>query len=223
LADAVACGLCSAVKATNGWRFKCVWTETTLASYPKGSGGPAGALVRDSVGNLYGLTSDGEGGESLVVDAAGNLSGVGGYLTAAFKVSPPIAGQTSWTISTIASLSATSFLVPFELSPPVASQTAWTLSEINAVAGVAPSLVIDAAGNLYGETFGATAPGGSGNGTVFELLRSSGQASWTENVLYTFPGGANANPYAGLGFNGSGNIYGAIGGEGVGAVLKMYQ
>jgi uncharacterized repeat protein (TIGR03803 family) len=73
--------------------------------------------------------------------------------------------------------------------------------------GVEPlsSLVRDAAGNLYGTTAGG---GASGNGTVFELVMSSG--SYTEKVLYSFVGGPSdgAIPEAGLIMDAAGNLYG---------------
>jgi uncharacterized repeat protein (TIGR03803 family) len=67
------------------------------------------------------------------------------------------------------------------------------------------SLVRDAAGNLYGTTAGG---GAYGNGTVFELVDSSG--SYTEKVLYSFAGspGDGATPEAGLIMDAAGNLYG---------------
>jgi uncharacterized repeat protein (TIGR03803 family) len=74
---------------------------------------------------------------------------------------------------------------------------------VNPVAG----LIFDAAGNLYGTTYGG---GTYGYGTVFELT-PNGSGGWTQTVLYSF--GANgqydgANPYAGLIFDAAGNLYG---------------
>jgi uncharacterized repeat protein (TIGR03803 family) len=75
--------------------------------------------------------------------------------------------------------------------------------------GAFPSagLVMDAAGNLYGTT---PAGGAHGNGTVFELVNSSG--TYTEQVLYGFCSQANcadgADPVAGLLIDASGNLYG---------------
>jgi hypothetical protein len=82
------------------------------------------------------------------------------------------------------------------------------------------SLTIDAAGNLYGTTYG----GGFthhcagfqvyGCGTVFELAPDSSRPSgWANTVLYRFcpVGGSCANgsgPYGGLIMDGAGNLYG---------------
>ena len=63
------------------------------------------------------------------------------------------------------------------------------------------NLIFDSAGNLYGTTF---AGGTYGKGTVFELSPYG-----TETVLYNFGSGADGqNPYAGLIFDSSGNLYG---------------
>ena len=96
----------------------------------------------------------------------------------------------------------------FELSP---SNGGWTETVLhtfgNGFDGQFPyaGLVVDDAGNLYGTTiFG----GAYGNGTVFELSPSAG--GWTESFIYSFTGGADgANPYGGLIFDSSGNLYGA--------------
>jgi uncharacterized repeat protein (TIGR03803 family) len=63
-------------------------------------------------------------------------------------------------------------------------------------------MVMDAAGNLYGTTYG-------GGGTVFELSPSEG-GGWTETVLYHFGHGNSdgAFPYSGLIMDRAGNLYG---------------
>ena len=74
------------------------------------------------------------------------------------------------------------------------------------------SVIFDQIGNLYGTT---TFGGGSlgcliGCGTIFQLTRSG--SDWTEKVLYRFQGRSDGGyVYAGLIFDGSGNLYGATG------------
>jgi len=69
----------------------------------------------------------------------------------------------------------------------------------------ASGLTFDSAGNLYGTT---QYRGAHGGGTVFELLRGSGDA-WTENVLYNFTGNADGyGPVGALVFYTAGNLYG---------------
>lgn len=78
-------------------------------------------------------------------------------------------------------------------------------------------LIFDASGNLYGTTIGG---GASNAGTVFKIS-SAGAYS----VLYFFTGGSDgANPYAGLIFDASGNLYGTTWGGGashLGTVFKI--
>jgi uncharacterized repeat protein (TIGR03803 family) len=87
--------------------------------------------------------------------------------------------------------------------------------------GTAPNggLVFDASGNLYGTTgnggpvnaacggYGTDIPAGCG--VVFQLAPPASGTTWTENVLYSFTGGADgAQPGAGVIFDTKGNLYG---------------
>ncbi len=118
----------------------------------------------------------------------------------------------------------------FKLSPPVAGQAEWaetTLHSFNgSTDGNAPSgtLVQDANGILYGSTAG----GGSGSGgVVFSLTPpASGQAAWTETVLYSFVSGTDGvSPTAGVFLEeATGDIYGmtSLGGlNGVGQIYRL--
>ena len=114
----------------------------------------------------------------------------------------------------------------YELSP---SDSGWTGRVIynfsNGTDGSFPyaGLVVDAAGNLYGTTLEG---GAYGNGTVFELTDLPG-LGWSESFLYSFTGGADGgNPYGGLTFDLSGNLYGATPGTytfngNAGSVFKL--
>ena len=69
------------------------------------------------------------------------------------------------------------------------------------------TLAFDDAGNLYGTTCGG---GADSNGTVFKLAPNS-DGKWKESVLYSFQGfgtGDGSCPYAGVIFDGHGNLYG---------------
>jgi uncharacterized repeat protein (TIGR03803 family) len=85
--------------------------------------------------------------------------------------------------------------------------------------GIFPGAVtLDNAGNLYGTTFNG---GLSNDGTVFELMYTSG-IGWTENLLYSFQNGNDGDlPIAGVIFDQSGNLYGATtnGGSGGGGTV----
>jgi uncharacterized repeat protein (TIGR03803 family) len=202
-------------------------TETLLYSFTGGLDGanPDAALVRDAAGNLYGTTVGGgvssacpdgcgtafklspsgaetvlhsftggaDGGQpvaGLIRDAAGNLYGtttVGGS-----GVNRLCQGGTCGVV--------------FKLSP---SGTETVLHNFTRGDGATPNadLIQDAAGNLYGTTFGG---GAHGHGVVFELIRcSSSPSGYDFKVLYNFTGGADGTtPFAGLVRDTAGNLYG---------------
>lgn len=85
-------------------------------------------------------------------------------------------------------------------------------------------VIFDSVGNLYGVTqLGGSSSncGHDGCGTVFELSPASGGA-WTQTVIYDFQGLADGSePYAGLVFDASGNLYGTteVGGAGGGGTV----
>jgi uncharacterized repeat protein (TIGR03803 family) len=81
-------------------------------------------------------------------------------------------------------------------------------------------LIFDAMGNLYGTT---TYGGVHGDGTVFELTPKAGGV-WQERVLRSFDSTDGGNPYSGLIFDASGNLYGTTYGGGThsdGAVFEI--
>jgi uncharacterized repeat protein (TIGR03803 family) len=216
------------------------WTETVLHSF-NGTDGrdPLGSLIFDAGGNLYGTTylggantdngtvfelTPGAGdtwtekvlysfcavtgcldgtypGAGVILDSRGNLygttfeGGTGGYggFGTVFELSPRAGGK--WTEKVLHSFNDTN----------------------NSTDGSYPwdSLVLDAAGDLYG----TTARGGAGRGfncfynagcgTVFKLT-SGANGKWTEKVLHSFHNngidgyGTEAN----LVFDAAGNLYG---------------
>jgi uncharacterized repeat protein (TIGR03803 family) len=142
----------------------------------------------------------------LAVDAAGNLYGV------------TVNGGQSFTCSPYCGTA-------FELSPNTSG--GWTETVIHSFAGgtdvhsPTAGLIFDSAGNLYG-----TASGGGANscrcGAVFEL--TPGSSGWTENILYTFTGGADgAFPSASVMLDSAGNLYGTTtsGGNGGGTIFEL--
>lgn len=115
----------------------------------------------------------------------------------------------------------------FELTPPLQQGGPWALTLLYSF-GSAPNdgiypysgLVMDKNGILYGTTVSG---GGAGQGTVYSLTPSGG--NWTEKVLYSFAGGADAsNPYATLTMSSTGTLYGTApygGTTGSGAVFAL--
>jgi len=143
--------------------------------------------------NLYG----GDGGDpfaGVVLDKAGNLYGTTQDETA-YELTPSSGGAWAETIID-------DFKGKGDGSQPEAG------------------LVWDAVGNLYGTTrFGGLITQGcsGGCGTIFELSPTSG-GGWKERVLHRFnwvPGSHEGQaPYAGLVFDGSGDLYGTTAGGG---------
>jgi len=95
----------------------------------------------------------------------------------------------------------------YELSP---SSGGWTEKILynfqGGQDGIAPyaGVIFDNAGNLYGTAaFGGAYQGGA----VYELTPSG--LAWTESIIYSFTGQSDGSePYGGLIFDGSGNLYG---------------
>ena len=98
------------------------------------------------------------------------------------------------------------------------------LHAFNGSDGFSPNggLIFDAAGNLYGTTTGG---GAYSYGTVFEMKPKAG-GGWTETVLHSFNGNGidGTNPYSGLVFDASGNLYGTTrsgGSDNAGTVFEL--
>jgi uncharacterized repeat protein (TIGR03803 family) len=222
------------------------WTEAVLHSFKSGGhepSEPAGGLVFDASGNLYGTTESGGSGKFCLPDGCGIV----------FQLTPRSGGKWAesvvhqfaastdgaWPVASLiidqsgnlygtTGLSAYShgdYLYPagsvFELTP---ASSGWieTIHQFRPVDGGAPqaNIVSDAAGNLYGTTAGY---GTSENGSVFELSSGS-KGTWTRTLLYNFKGGKDGSfPYAGLVFDEVGNLYGTTekGGSGSGTVFEL--
>jgi uncharacterized repeat protein (TIGR03803 family) len=203
------------------------WTEKKLHNFGNGADGslPYGGLIFDAAGNLYGttasggeynqgtvfeLTPNGSGGwtekklhnfgngtdgafpdAGLVIDAAGNL-----YGTTYYGGDYPCGGRGCGTV--------------FELTPKQGG--GWTEKKLHNFRhgsdGAFPqaSLILDAAGNLYGTT---PVGGDRKGGTVFEVSPTVG-GGWSEKVLYGFQFGGTDEyyPIASLIFDAVGNLYG---------------
>jgi hypothetical protein len=167
------------------------WVETTLHDFQgyshQDGGTPAGGVILDALGNVYGTTAYGGTGSCVLL---GTTVGCG---------------------------------TVYELSPPTQKGGKWTYALLynfqGGKDGLFPwgDLVFDKLGNLYGATqFG----GGKGTtcnqyfdgncGTVFKLSppKKNG-GKWTEKIVHSFAGGTDgANPNGGLTFDTNGAIYG---------------
>jgi uncharacterized repeat protein (TIGR03803 family) len=208
------------------------WKEKILHSFNYGTNEgsmPAGNLILDASGNLYGTTSlGGVRGYGTVFELMPAKDGTWTQkLLHSFKGSDgysPMGGLTRDAAgnlfgTTIQGANQTCFNgygcgLVFELTPQAGGN--WSekvLWSFNGNDGEAPSpnLLLDASGNIYGTTAlggDLTCDSGNGCGTVFELTRKKG-GSWTETLLHIFRGKGNEGfyPEAELVLDASGNLY----------------
>jgi uncharacterized repeat protein (TIGR03803 family) len=205
------------------------WTENTLHIFmgePDGSN-PVGVIL-DQRGDLYGLTSGGGSGGPVVdygyygtvfqLTPSGNewiekilhnfTSGSdGGYPWAGlvFDQTGNLYGATSYG-------GANNFGTLFELSPEAGG---WSFSAVyNFTDGPPISLVMDAAGNLYGNAMG----GAYDCGFVFKLTPSSG--GWAFTSLHDFSSGDGCYPQRNPTVDANGNLYGTTSEGGTGSACR---
>ncbi len=166
------------------------WNEQVLYSFQGGTSDgfwPAGGVVFDKAGNLYGAT-EGAGPSSCYPDA--NLCGL------VYELSPPAKKGNPWTET---------ILIQFKGK------------QSNDVSLPSSGLIMDVSGNLYGvSAYGGTGDcvilgTPAGCGTVYELSPPKQKGDpWTEAILYGFNGGNDGYfPAGNLTFDKAGNLYGA--------------
>jgi hypothetical protein len=172
------------------------WTENILYVF-KGNlnndgATPAGGLVIDSAGNLYGTTAYGGTGSCILL---GTNVGCG----TVYELSPPKQKGGAWMETVLYSF-------------PTAKQGYLPWGD----------LVFDSSGNLYGATEFGGGRGTTCDpfyqycGAVFELSPPKKKGGkWTEKVLHGFKSGRDgANPNGGLVLDSKGTIYGTTFGGG---------
>jgi len=215
--------------------------EKVLHNFGNGADGdiPYSTLISDATGNLYGTTLYGGGSMNCPV-GCGTVFELTPGTTGKWKekVLYSFIGngdgyypQAGLILDTSGNLYGTTFNggtfddcsdgcgTVFQLAPGAHGK--WTekvLHSFNANGtdgtGPADSLILDAAGNLYGTTWAGGGTGcsnGWGCGTVFQLAPGGG-GTWTESVLYSFCPSSEctdgATPFASLIFDGAGNLFG---------------
>jgi len=209
------------------------WSEKVLYSFLAGSDGgyPLAGLVFDAAGNLYGTTLIGGSGVGVVFKLTPKASGrwredviytficcsngIGPASGLVFDAAGDLYGTTNGG-------GVYNCGIVFELTPN--QDGTWSESVIHSFTGQDGSnprsyLILDKAGNIYGTTPG----GGFGQGVAF-ILTPKQDGTWTEKVIHHFNGmGQGGQPYAGLTFDGVGNLYGTtrFGGAGYGVVFKL--
>jgi len=186
--------------------------------------GPAGTLIADKTGNIYGVTENGgTSGDGLAFELSRDVSGKLTY-SVLYNFAGNADGQNpgaGLVLDHNGDLYGTTPLggnpngnsgIAYELTP--AGDGQWTETvlytfcpEAACLDGASPksSLIFDGAGNLYGTTYSG---GASNAGVVFELSPTT-MGPWTEKVLYSFTVQAiGLAPQAGLIFDSFGDLYG---------------
>jgi len=205
------------------------WKESVVFAFPGGEegNGPAGNLVRDATGNLYGTTigggntrlchgsgcgtvfelspsSDGKWKETVLYRFGGcKTDGCRPYGGVIFDMSGNLYGTTSGGVGPKGAGTV------FMLSP---TSNGWSEAILHSFTngddGAQPSsgLVLDSVGNLFGVT--QYQGGSDGCGTVFEVSPTSG-GEWQEKSIHVFSGGDDGRyPNGPLILDKAGNLYG---------------
>jgi hypothetical protein len=164
------------------------WKEKVLYSFQGGSDGstPAGGVVFDSAGNLYGATTDG---------GANNCPGPAQCGTV-YQLTPPAQKGGSWSESILYIFKGKKVNDGSTPAGGVILDMAGNLYGTTAYGGAGNCILLG--GNV-------------GCGTVWKLTppkQKGGQ--WTESVIYSFQGGKDGDfPNGDLTFDSAGNLYGA--------------
>jgi uncharacterized repeat protein (TIGR03803 family) len=196
--------------------------ETVLYTFQGGLDGrsPAGGVIRDAAGNLYGTTLEGGGygcggsGCGTVFELSPSPSGWTETILHSFQGSTdgdlPYAGLTMDAAGNL--YGSTSSDGPgnggtvFELSP---NGSSWTFSTLYSLTGIflggpQDALTLDNAGSIYGA---AQYDGAYSQGSVFKLTYANG--SWLYTDIYDFASaGSGGWLFDGLVLDRQGNIFG---------------
>ena len=186
---------------------------TMLASFAGANGSnPYGGVIVDAAGNLYGTTRNGgANGQGTAFEIA---AGTGSVTTLATFIGSNGANPTaSLSLDAAGDLFGTTSRggannqgAVFEIAAgSTGIAHVWSFNFTDG-ASPASSVIVDAAGDLFGTTLygGATSNYYLGNGTVFEI--AAGSSSIT--TLAKFAGSNGANPQANLTQDASGNLFG---------------
>jgi uncharacterized repeat protein (TIGR03803 family) len=206
------------------------WTESVLHSFHSRDGrGPAGGVIFDAAGNLYGtttkggtyklgtvfkLTSNGDGSwKESVLHSFNRRDGSAPRAGLIFDAGGSLYGTTYGGGSRYHG-------TVFRLTPN--GDGSWTESVLHSFHGKDGSLpaagvIFDTAGNLYGTTY---VGGPLDGGTVFRL-KPTKKGGWKETVLYSFKYVAQSNPAAGLISDRRRNLYGTTTGAARGTVFEV--
>jgi uncharacterized repeat protein (TIGR03803 family) len=208
----------------------------TLVSFTGADGGdPFGSLIADVAGDLFGTTyAGGTDGDGTVFEIAKTKGGYAGAPTTlvsftgadgADPIGSLIADAAGDLFGTTSDLSANGYGTVFEIAKTKGGYASapTTLVSFTGVDGDQPygSLIVDAAGDLFGTT---EEGGANGYGTVFEIVKTKSGYASAPTVLVSFTGTDGANPFGDLLADAGGNLFGtteAGGALGQGTVFEI--
>ena len=205
------------------------WTESVLWRFSCGNDGcaPAGGVIFDNAGNLYGTTSlGGANGDGTVFELSPTQSGWTETTLYAFTANDNGTGSGSLIWDAHGNLFGITGQAPgaaYELAPQNGSWSFKLLQTFSGGlnAGPVAAPTFDSQGNLYGPL----PYGGSDEvGEIFKLTPSGDQ--WLYTPFYQFATCIDGNgcyPYGAVTFDANGNMYGtaAGGGHGYGTVWEI--
>jgi len=239
------CGVIYELSPTSGGK----WTQAILHNFAAGSDGafPQDGLISDQAGNLYGTSSDGGTGtglgcnygcgtvyevargaggqwtETVLYNFQGNTDGSAPESSLIFDGAGNLYG-TTYAGGGVGTCTDGGCGTAFELSPASTGQwmetVLWRFTGATDGSNPSSGLLLDAAGQLIGETYFASSS--AENGTAYALTSIGGQ--WSLSSLSNFPSTDGEYPTAGLVADRAGNLYGttAFGGSlGLGAVFEL--
>jgi hypothetical protein len=142
-----------------------------------------------------------------VIDAAGDLFGVGITLGSPLDPNPTSTGVIYELVKTAAGYAA---------SPTILATFAGGIDGTSPIGGV----IMDAAGNLFGTV---TDGGANGLGAVYEIVKTASGYAATPKILMSFDGTDGSDPNGGLVADAKGNLYGttSLGGANGGGAAFM--
>lgn len=198
-----------------------LWNQRILYGFSGGSdgGNPSGALLLDSTGNLYGTTERGGPVNDGTIYEIEHAAGTENVLFSPQNETQGVMAQNG-----VVADSAGNLYGVFQRGGPIGpgmvyeltnSGSGWTEQVVWAFTGGSDgeepvSVILDAAGNL----FGATSGGGSHHGgVIFKLTNGSG--GWTFTPIYNMVGTAPCGVVGRLTLDSAGNLYGVTACDGL--------
>jgi hypothetical protein len=164
------------------------WHEKVLYSFQGGADGqtPAGGVIFDKVGNLYGATVDGGADNCSPMAACGTV----------FQLEPPANKGEAWTETVLYVFKGRAFNDGESPDGGFVMDAAGNLYGTAAYGGTGDCVLLGIKG---------------GCGTVYEMSPPAQKGGdWTETTLYSFKGGDDGYvPQGNLVFDSAGNLYGA--------------